>query len=226
LTIYWNCLIVADLFLCDDPVWLCLQPANAANQTSVPFLPAHPELSASRNQARQKLGRLNPREFTTLLIDLLCEAKRRHLGTHLAIRGRNDRDHRLTKAYIYFFFLRNLGDSRMVFGREHADYDEPLYDSVASEASEDEFAGLAAGQLRTPQQPGVTVEAYRDITEQLSLSNRRMQELLVSNAGMQSQIGQLQSMVQSLVQENKTLKASTTTATAAQPLLPNPVCTF
>lgn len=110
----------------------------------------------------------------------------------------------------------------MVFGREHADYDEPLYDSVASDASEDEFAGLAA--LRTPQQPGVTVEAYRDITEQLALSNRRMQELLVSNAGMQSQIGQLQSMVQSLVQENKTLKASTTTATAAQPLLSNPVC--
>lgn len=92
--------------------------------------------------------------------------------------------------------------------REHADYDEPLYDSVASEASEEEF-GPSAVQLRgTSAVP--SVEAYRDIKEQLALSNRRMQELLASNAGMQSQIGQLQSMVQSLVQENQQLRTTTT----------------
>lgn len=47
---------------------------------SVPFLPVNAELSPTRNQARQKLGRLNAREFATLLIDLLSEAKRRQQG--------------------------------------------------------------------------------------------------------------------------------------------------
>lgn len=47
---------------------------------SVLFLPVNAELSATRNQARQKLGRLNAREFATLLIDLLSEAKRRQQG--------------------------------------------------------------------------------------------------------------------------------------------------
>lgn len=68
--------------------WIALQGTNAAHQTAVPFLPVHAELSAGRNQARQKLGRLNAREFAIFLIDLLGEAKRRHLGTHLAIAGR------------------------------------------------------------------------------------------------------------------------------------------
>ena len=45
-----------------------------------------------------------------------------------------------------------------------------------------------------------------DIKEQLSLSNTRMQELLASNNNMQSQIGVLQEMVQTLVQENHHLK--------------------
>ena len=63
-------------------VWLSLQgpSVQTADRGSVPFLPVNAELSATRNQARQKLGRLNAREFTTLLIDLLSEAKRRQMG--------------------------------------------------------------------------------------------------------------------------------------------------
>lgn len=64
--------------------WLSLQGSSsqqAADRAhSVPFLPVNAELSATRNQARQKLGRLNAREFATLLIDLLSEAKRRQQG--------------------------------------------------------------------------------------------------------------------------------------------------
>lgn len=63
-------------------VWMTLQGTIGAvdRGPGVPFLPVNAELSATRNQARQKLGRLNPREFTTLLIDVLSEAKRRQLG--------------------------------------------------------------------------------------------------------------------------------------------------
>lgn len=75
-----------------------------ADRQAVPFLPVSPELSSTRNQARQKLARLTAREFATLLIDILSEAKRRHLGAKQP--GSEE---------------RRLSD------------DEPLYDSVASD---------------------------------------------------------------------------------------------
>lgn len=140
-----------------------------------------------RNQARQKLGRLNAREFAALLIDLLGEAKRRHMGSGglplTALANRESRSYRQDLA-------------------GNPDYDEPLYDSVASEASEDEF------RITTGPSSAVSVEAYKDIKDQLSLSNRRMQELLASNTNMQQQIGQLNALVQSLVQENQNLKTA------------------
>jgi len=43
----------------------------------VPFLPVNPEFSSTRNQGRQKLARFNAREFATLIIDILSDAKRR-----------------------------------------------------------------------------------------------------------------------------------------------------
>ncbi|XP_070389568.1 ARF GTPase-activating protein GIT2 isoform X3 [Dermacentor albipictus] len=75
-----------------------------ADRQAVPFLPVSPELSSTRNQARQKLARLTAREFATLLIDVLSEAKRRHLGA----KQPGWEEHRLSD-------------------------DEPLYDSVASD---------------------------------------------------------------------------------------------
>ncbi|XP_037275442.2 ARF GTPase-activating protein GIT1 isoform X1 [Rhipicephalus microplus] len=83
-----------------EAVWL---GANLDRQ-AVPFLPVSPELSSTRNQARQKLARLTAREFATLLIDVLSEAKRRHVGTKQPV----SEDQRLSD-------------------------DEPLYDSVASD---------------------------------------------------------------------------------------------
>uniref|UniRef100_A0A131Z022 G protein-coupled receptor kinase interactor 2 n=1 Tax=Rhipicephalus appendiculatus TaxID=34631 RepID=A0A131Z022_RHIAP len=83
-----------------EAVWL---GANLDRQ-AVPFLPVSPELSSTRNQARQKLARLTAREFATLLIDVLSEAKRRHVGTKQPV----TEDQRLSD-------------------------DEPLYDSVASD---------------------------------------------------------------------------------------------
>lgn len=44
---------------------------------AVPFLPANPHLSATRNQGRQKLARFSHAEFSGLLTDVLIDAKRR-----------------------------------------------------------------------------------------------------------------------------------------------------
>nr|CAG4649372.1 EOG090X0784 [Scapholeberis mucronata] len=187
------------------PDWLSLQGPGILQTGdrghSVPFLPVNAELSATRNQARQKLGRLNAREFATLLIDLLSEAKRRQQGGLI-------------------FSLRDL---QHTVKPEMSD-DEPLYDSVASEEefvlaeqqqilAEQKLANINREQQ--DQKSGVSVEAYIDIKEQLALSNSRMQALLASNTNMQTQIAQLQNMVQTLVQENNQLKTQPIPVAAA-----------
>ena len=176
-------------------------------------MPVNAELTATRNQARQKLGRLNAREFATLLIDLLSEAKRRQQGgmvfslkgtVILLLQTSNNLTHHILDLH------NNV--------KLDCSDDEPLYDSVASEEEfvlaeqqqileEQKLASINKGfQEMSKQKSGVSVEAYIGIKEQLSLSNVRMQELLASNTNMQTQITQLQNMVQTLVQENNQLK--------------------
>ncbi|XP_042886218.1 ARF GTPase-activating protein GIT2-like isoform X4 [Penaeus japonicus] len=65
-----------------DSIWLSLQNQSAlvSDRCTVPFLPVNPEFSSTRNQGRQKLARFNAREFATLIIDVLSDAKRRQTG--------------------------------------------------------------------------------------------------------------------------------------------------
>ncbi|XP_026548227.1 ARF GTPase-activating protein GIT1-like, partial [Notechis scutatus] len=69
----------------NDAVWLTTQNHSTlvTERSAVPFLPVNPEYSATRNQGRQKLARFNAREFATLIIDILSEAKRRQQGKGL-----------------------------------------------------------------------------------------------------------------------------------------------
>uniref|UniRef100_A0A674IR80 GIT ArfGAP 1 n=1 Tax=Terrapene triunguis TaxID=2587831 RepID=A0A674IR80_9SAUR len=69
----------------NDAVWLTTQNHSTlvTERSAVPFLPVNPEYSATRNQGRQKLARFNAREFATLIIDILSEAKRRQQGKSL-----------------------------------------------------------------------------------------------------------------------------------------------
>ncbi|EPQ14314.1 ARF GTPase-activating protein GIT1 [Myotis brandtii] len=70
----------------NDAVWLATQNHSTlvTERSAVPFLPVNPEYSATRNQGRQKLARFNAREFATLIIDILSEAKRRQQGKSLS----------------------------------------------------------------------------------------------------------------------------------------------
>lgn len=61
-----------------------LQPIHLGNDQCVAvFLPPNHEMSAIRNQLRQKLAKCGPREFAMLIIDVLNEAKRRFYGLPL-----------------------------------------------------------------------------------------------------------------------------------------------
>ena len=52
-----------------------------ANRRPSGFLAVNPKFTAMHNQARQKLGTLNSRDFTALIIDVLTETRRRQFGT-------------------------------------------------------------------------------------------------------------------------------------------------
>lgn len=61
---------------------------NVTEYGSVPFLPVHSELSTTRNQSRQKLARLETREFNTVVLDVLIDARRRqHLSRLYGLNG-------------------------------------------------------------------------------------------------------------------------------------------
>jgi hypothetical protein len=55
-----------------------LTGARAHTHPKEHALQVNPSLSATRNQARQKLAKFGAREFASFIIDLLMETKRRH----------------------------------------------------------------------------------------------------------------------------------------------------
>ncbi|MGH0186605.1 UNVERIFIED_CONTAM: hypothetical protein FKN15_021807 [Acipenser sinensis] len=103
----------------NDAVWLTTQNHSTlvTERSAVPFLPVNPEYSATRNQGRQKLARFNAREFATLIIDILSDAKRRQHGKGLTSPTDN-----------LDYSLRNHGDAD----------DQHDYDSVASDEDTDQ----------------------------------------------------------------------------------------
>ncbi|XP_061390674.1 ARF GTPase-activating protein Git-like [Musca vetustissima] len=60
----------------NEAIW-STPTVNSDNVAGVPFLPANPFLSATRNQGRQKLARFSRAEFNGLLTDVLIDARRR-----------------------------------------------------------------------------------------------------------------------------------------------------
>ncbi|PIO40155.1 hypothetical protein AB205_0032620, partial [Aquarana catesbeiana] len=100
--------------------WLTTQNHSTlvTERSAVPFLPVNPEYSATRNQGRQKLARFNAREFATLIIDILSEAKRRQQGKTSVIITDN----------LDYSLRNNINDCD----------DQHDYDSVASDEDTDQ----------------------------------------------------------------------------------------
>ena len=59
-----------------DQVWASTVPKNST-LVCLPFLPVNPDYGTTRNQGRQKLARLDAREFAVLVRDVLKEIRRR-----------------------------------------------------------------------------------------------------------------------------------------------------
>ncbi|XP_045580379.1 ARF GTPase-activating protein GIT1 [Salmo salar] len=151
----------------NDAVWLTTQNHSTlvTERSAVPFLPVNPEYSATRNQGRQKLARFNAREFATLIIDILSDAKRRQQGKGLS----------------------SPTDSSLDLG---ADDDQHDYDSVASD--EDTDSELTTQNNNNTQRNNraksmdssdlsdgpITLQEYLEVKKALASSEAKVQQLM------------------------------------------------
>uniref|UniRef100_A0A672ILM9 G protein-coupled receptor kinase interacting ArfGAP 1 n=1 Tax=Salarias fasciatus TaxID=181472 RepID=A0A672ILM9_SALFA len=160
----------------NDAVWLTTQNHSTlvTERSAVPFLPVNPEYSATRNQGRQKLARFNAREFATLIIDILSDAKRRQQGKGLSSP---------TDAL-------DLG----------IDDDQHDYDSVASD--EDTDSELTTQNNNNTHMDSsdlsdgpITLQEYLEVKKALASSEAKVQQLMKVNNNLSEELRRLQKEV-------------------------------
>ncbi|KAM9733598.1 ARF GTPase-activating protein GIT1 isoform 3-T3 [Menidia menidia] len=180
----------------NDAVWLTTQNHSTlvTERSAVPFLPVNPEYSATRNQGRQKLARFNAREFATLIIDILSDAKRRQQGKGLS----SPTD------------PLDLG----------IDDDQHDYDSVASD--EDTDSELTAQNNNNTQRSNraksmdssdlsdgpITLQEYLEVKKALASSEAKVQQLMKVNNNLSEELRRLQKEITRMQTENSALRGS------------------
>ncbi|XP_057694982.1 ARF GTPase-activating protein GIT1 isoform X4 [Corythoichthys intestinalis] len=167
----------------NDAVWLTTQNHSTlvTERSAVPFLPVNPEYSATRNQGRQKLARFNAREFATLIIDILSDAKRRQQG-----KGLSSPTDPLDLGF---------------------DDDQHDYDSVASD--EDTDSELTTQNNNNTQRNNraksmdssdlsdgpITLQEYLEVKKALASSEAKVQQLMKVNNNLSEELRRLQKEV-------------------------------
>ncbi|MBN3304628.1 GIT1 protein, partial [Amia calva] len=170
----------------NDAVWLTTQNHSTlvTERSAVPFLPVNPEYSATRNQGRQKLARFNAREFATLIIDILSDAKRRQHGKGLTSPTDN-----------LDYGLRNHGDAD----------DQHDYDSVASDEDTDQELHRTNNTARNNRAKSmdssdlsdgpITLQEYLEVKKALAASEAKVQQLMKVNNNLSEELRRLQKEV-------------------------------
>ncbi|CAL8335727.1 unnamed protein product [Boreogadus saida] len=181
----------------NDAVWLTTQNHSTlvTERSAVPFLPVNPEYSATRNQGRQKLARFNAREFATLIIDILSDAKRRQQGKGLS-----------------------SPTDPLDLGIDDDDDDQHDYDSVASD--EDTDSELTAQNNNNTQRNNraksmdssdlsdgpITLQEYLEVKKALSSSEAKVQQLMKVNNNLSEELRRLQKEITRMQTENSSLR--------------------
>ncbi|KAJ8042761.1 ARF GTPase-activating protein GIT2 [Holothuria leucospilota] len=205
-----------------DSFWSSLQmPSYIAGDRMVPFLPLNPELSSTRNQGRQKLATFSARDFATLIIDILKEAKRRQHGTNI------------TKQDIFESHGKPPPIPPSTHDRSMSPIDEPVYDRVASDDEDKDYKeiddvdvggnehkrkkpidGKSAKEKRTESAESsecsdgpISLDEYMELKQALAAAEARIQQLLSLNKTLNQDYNMLQSMVHNLKKENAQLRS-------------------
>lgn len=179
----------------NDAVWLTTQNHSTlvTERSAVPFLPVNPEYSATRNQGRQKLARFNAREFATLIIDILSEAKRRQQGKGLGSP---------TDAVDYP--VRSQSDPD----------DQHDYDSVASDEDTDQEPLRSAARNNRARSMDssdlsdgpITLQEYLEVKKALAASEAKVQQLMKVNNSLSDELRRLQREIHKLQAENSQMR--------------------
>ncbi|XP_053562131.1 ARF GTPase-activating protein GIT1 isoform X3 [Bombina bombina] len=187
----------------NDAVWLTTQNHSTlvTERSAVPFLPVNPEYSATRNQGRQKLARFNAREFATLIIDILSEAKRRQQGKTPLIPIDN-----------LDYSARNANDCD----------DQHDYDSVASDEDTDQELLRNSRNNRARYLPStqsmdssdlsdgpITLQEYLEVKKALATSDAKVQQLMKVNNNLSEELRRLQREIHKLQTENSQIRHQT-----------------
>ncbi|XP_051966021.1 ARF GTPase-activating protein GIT1-like isoform X2 [Xyrauchen texanus] len=181
----------------NDAVWLTTQNHSTlvTERSAVPFLPVNPEYSATRNQGRQKLARFNAREFATLIIDILSDAKRRQHG-------------------------KGLTSPTDPLDLSQADDDQHDYDSVASD--EDTDSELTTQNNNNTQRNNraksmdssdlsdgpITLQEYLEVKKALASSEAKVQQLMKVNNNLSEELRRLQKEITRMQLENRVLRGA------------------
>ncbi|XP_014769566.2 ARF GTPase-activating protein GIT1 [Octopus bimaculoides] len=128
----------------NDEIWVSSNEHSSTIGVTIPFLPVNPEFSTTRNQGRQKLARFNPREFVTLIIDILSDAKRRQMGTTASIIINPKEPSKFYTFHLCICHLKTSSSSIL-------DDDEPLYDSVASD---EDYSSIDTQSIKSAKEEG------------------------------------------------------------------------
>ncbi|KAJ8401650.1 hypothetical protein AAFF_G00376210 [Aldrovandia affinis] len=179
----------------NDAVWLTTQNHSTlvTERSAVPFLPVNPEYSATRNQGRQKLARFNAREFATLIIDILSDAKRRQHGKGLT-----------------------SPTDPLQLGLANDD-DQHDYDSVASdEESDNELSTHNNNTQRNNRAKSmdssdlsdgpITLQEYLEVKKALAASEAKVQQLMKVNSNLSEELRRLQKEISRMQMENSVLR--------------------
>ncbi|CAG2237389.1 GIT2 [Mytilus edulis] len=179
--------------------------AVVSDRQGVPFLPLNPDFSATRNQGRQKLARFNAREFTTLVIDILSDAKRRQTGAMSPTQTPKEQE----KPTSPMPLRRKINSI--------ASDEEPLYDVVASDEDYSSIDNLSISSSKLKHQPHheavvegpVSTEEFLQMKRKLGSMECQVHQLLQQNKDLRKERDDLHLLVQKLTKEITILREHT-----------------
>ncbi|KAM7343301.1 ARF GTPase-activating protein GIT1 [Cochliomyia hominivorax] len=196
----------------NEAIW-ATSTMNGEN-VAVPFLPANPFLSATRNQGRQKLARFTRAEFNGLLTDVLIDARRRQNMANLrpldapqtSTSSSTTSMQNNNNSSSGFYNINNsitTSTSGIVGNSDYHDPnlsdDEPIYDPVA----DDDYEPM----------PPIAQQAivHQSAKPNDELTNFEMETLRKQINEYVTEINQLKTVVQKLSNENTELKSKFST---------------
>ena len=177
-----------------------------SDRQGVPFLPLNPDFSATRNQGRQKLARFNAREFTTLVIDILSDAKRRQTGALSPSQTPKELEKPTSPLPLRRKFNSIASD------------EEPLYDAVASDEDYSSIDNLSLNnnsRMKQGHQQEAVVEGPVSTEEFLQMKRKvgslecQVHQLLQQNKDLRKERDELHQLVQKLTKEITILREHT-----------------